>query len=262
MPERVEGRSRCRLPEPELTAEEAWEIIAAFSRERPATFRAGQRLAQAARKLLFLPPGPGTQHLLSEAEWCRLAPPAVAEALMPLLSQATGIYFFPSREWLHRCARLLRRLGCRRVLEAGAGRGYLAAALAATLPPLGITFLAVEKTRGAYDQGLPWHPVVQPGDADIVIRNWQPDLVLTAWPSPGQSIEPWCRGPSVRYLLSIGEKGGGCTGDPRDWDRLVHRELPTLSRLGIGRTGRRRQAATLFLGAGHPAWREPEGDQS
>lgn len=233
---------------------EAAAIIAAFARGRPATFRGWQQFVQAARQLFDLPAAPGVEHLLPEAAWRSLVPPEHEETVLPALSQATGIYFFPSREWLSRFCRLLVRLRCRRVLEAGAGRGYLAAALAARLPALGIDFLAVEKQPGVYDQGLPRHPVVRIGDAGEAIRDWQPDLVLAAWPSPGQSIAPWCRYPWVRYLVVIGERGGGCTGDPGDWHRLPQRELSTLSRLGLGRSGRWPQAATLFFGAGHPAW--------
>ena len=46
------------------------------------------------------------------------------------LSQATGVYFFPSREWVQTLMRYLKLLGVTRLLEAGAGRGYLTAALA------------------------------------------------------------------------------------------------------------------------------------
>lgn len=245
-----------------LGPEAAWEIITTFRPEAPRTHRGWQRLVAAARRLFYLPAaGGGEEHLLSVAEWNRLAPPAVEAALLPALSLATGIYFFPTREWLHRCCRFLELLRSRRVLEAGAGRGYLAAALAPRLAARGIAFLAVEKTAGAYDQGLPHHPVVQPGDALLAVHQWRPDIILYAWPPPGQSIAPLCRPPWVRFVLVLGEPGGGCTGDPRDWQRLAHRTITSLSRLSWARSGRQRQSATLFYGAGHPAWREPQENQ-
>jgi hypothetical protein len=76
--------------------------------------------------------------------------------------------------------------------------------------------------------------------------------VLYAWPPPGQSVHPLCCCPSVRYVLVLGEAGGGCTGDPGDWQRLPYRSLRSLSRYGLGRSGRQRQAASLFFGACRP----------
>ena len=63
------------------------------------------------------------------------------------LSQATGVYFFPSREWVQTLMRYLKLLGVTRLLEAGAGRGYLTAALAPACAALGIRFRAVDTRR-------------------------------------------------------------------------------------------------------------------
>lgn len=60
------------------------------------------------------------EHLLPEAEWQRLLSLAPdPEGWMAVLSQATGVYFFPSREWPVRLVWWLRKVGVTRLLEAG-----------------------------------------------------------------------------------------------------------------------------------------------
>jgi hypothetical protein len=214
-----------------------------------ATWRQRQRFRETARQLLRLPEPQEDPLavLLSEAEWHGLLPPgAEAETVLAALSQETGIYFFPTREWVRRFCRLVKLLGATRVLEAGAGRGYAAAALEPALSSLGIGFRAVDSGQGEFESGLPRHPVVQAASAEVAVAIFRPDFILAVWPPPGQSLGPLLASPGVRYLLVMGESQGGCTGDPADWQRYPHRELPTLSRLGWGRSGRQRQAATLF----------------
>ncbi|MGD0827120.1 MAG: hypothetical protein ABSA09_03420 [Desulfobaccales bacterium] len=54
----------------------------------------------------------------------------------------------------------------------------------------------------------------------------------------------------LHYLIMVGEAGGGATGDPEDWRRLAHRDSPSLSRWGRGRTGPERHRVTVFYGRG------------
>ena len=217
-----------------------------------ATWRQRRDFEVTARRLIRLPDGAAEPlgHLLSEADWRTLAPPGPQEEdVLEALSQATGIFFFPSTEWVLSLDRFIRLLGIRRVLEVGAGRGYLAAALAPWLTPQGLAFRAVDKALGEFESGLPRHPVVEIADALGAVQAFHPDLVIYAWPPPGQSILPLCQSPGVRYVLLLGEEGGGCTGDPADWHSWPHRRSARLSRLGVGRTGRRQQAAVFFYGA-------------
>jgi len=217
-----------------------------------ATWRQRQRFRETARALVRLPEPQEEplEVLLAEADWRRLVPPVeAAETVLAALSQETGIYFFPSREWVVRFCRYVHLLKIRRVLEAGAGRGYLAAALAPCLGRQGVAFLAVDNGQAEFASGLPRHPVVQAASALDAVHALQPELVLYAWPPPGQSIGPLLAGPGVRYVLVVGERHGGCTGDPADWQNFPQREMHTLSRLGLGRSGRRCQAATLFCQA-------------
>jgi hypothetical protein len=213
-------------------------------------FQEQRRFQEFARALIRLPQqGEGPlDYLLPEARWqeiCgRLADP---EAWFMGLSQATGVYFFPSREWLPRLLRYLRRLGVGRLLEAGAGRGYLTAALAPLAAAAGLDFLAVDRGDGEFQAGLPVCPLVQPGDVFQVIQDFRPQGVVFAWPPPGQSLALLWEAPSLRYLLLIGEEGGGAAGAPEDWERLPQKISSSLGRFSRGRTGPAKHCVTIFF---------------
>ena len=216
-------------------------------------FQEHRRFQEFARGLVRLPEaGEGPlDHLLPEARWQELLRAAAeAEAYMAALSQATGVYFFPSREWVARFLRYLRLLGVRRLLEAGAGRGYLTAALAPLAAAAGLEFLAVDRGDGEFAAGLPVYPGVTRGDAFAAVREFRPQVVLYAWPPPGQSLAGIGRAPFLHYLMVVGEAGGGATGAREDWETLPHRESQCLSRYGRGRTGPERHRVTVFYGPG------------
>ena len=224
-----------------------------------ATWRQRRRFQEAARALVRIPaPGAAAmEHLLTEDCWRRLIPlDDHEEMVLAALSQATGVYFFPSREWILALCRFIHLLGIRRVLEAGTGRGYLAAALAPLLARQGVAFKAVDNALGEFESGLPRHPLVEQSDALTAVQSFCPDLILYAWPPPGQSIGPLCRRAGVRYVLVLGERNGGCTGEPADWHNFRHRSVGFLSSRGLGRSGRRHQAATIFFGAASLQFRE------
>ena len=214
-------------------------------------FREHRQFQEEARSLVRLPePGGGPlDYLLPEARWQELLgrAPDPAAWLMAL-SQATGVYFFPSREWPPRFLRFLRLLKIRRLLEAGAGRGYLTAALAPLCAAAGIDFLAVDKGEGEFQSGLRQHPRVQRGDVFEASRDFRPEVVLYAWPPPGQSLGAICQAEFLHYLMVVGEAGGGATGHPEDWRTLKPRESSALSRCGRGRTGMARHRVTVFYG--------------
>jgi hypothetical protein len=219
------------------------------------SFRDQRAFQEFARDLVRLP-GPGEDplaHLLPEARWRELinGVPDDASWLMAL-SQATGVYFFPSREWVPTLMRYLKLLGVNRLLEAGAGRGYLTAALAPLSAAAGLGFRAVDRGDGEFVSGLPVYPGVEVGDALTAAREWRPEAAVYAWPPAGQSMAPLCQMPFLRYLIVIGEAGGGATGAREDWQTLPHRVSPALSRYGRGRTGSQRHQATIFYGGGQP----------
>ncbi|MBW1985713.1 MAG: hypothetical protein JRI50_00570 [Deltaproteobacteria bacterium] len=216
------------------------------------SWREQQYFQQQAQALIRLP-GPSADplgHLLDEQEWlARFPPDQDAELELMALSQATGIYFFPSRQWVKVFIRFLQKLRVSRVLEAGAGRGYLAAALCPLLAQAGIAFKAIDRQEGEFNPGLASHPIVEPGDVFTEIWRFCPQVVLYAWPPPGQSLAAICRCPHVHYLVVVGERGSDCTGAAADWRRFRHRVSAVLSRYGTGRSGRRHYAVTIFYGA-------------
>ena len=217
------------------------------------SFREHRAFTRLARDLVRLP-GPGEEplaNLLPEARWRELAHGVPDEAAwLMALSQATGVYFFPSREWVPALMRYLKFLGVTRLLEAGAGRGYLAAALAPGCAAAGIRFRAVDQGDGEFVSGLSVYPGVERADALTAARELRPEVVLYAWPPPGQSVAGICQAPFLHYLILVGETEGGATGAREDWQTLPHRWSPVLSRYGRGRTGSQRHRVTVFGGGG------------
>jgi hypothetical protein len=216
-------------------------------------FRQHRQFLDWARGLVRLPePGEGPlDYLLPEARWQELlrAVPDPAAWLMAL-SQATGLYFFPSREWPPRLVRFLKLLKITRLLEAGAGRGYLTAALAPLCRRAGLDFRAVDKGEGEFQSGLPVYAGVERGEVGAAGQDFRPQAVLYAWPPPGQSLARICQAPFLHYLLVVGESGGGVAGAREDWDRLPHKMSPALSRYGRSRAGPARHSVTIFWGPG------------
>jgi hypothetical protein len=217
------------------------------------SFREQQGFLKFAQKLVRLPaPGEGPlDYLLPEARWRELSAQVPEEAAwLMALSQATGVYFFPSREWVQTLMRYLKCLGVNRLLEAGAGRGYLTAALNPLCAAAGIQFRAVDKGDGEFVSGLPVYAGVEAGDANTIVREFKPEVLLYAWPPPGQSVAAICQTPFLHYLILVGEAGGGATGARQDWLTLPHRWSPALSRYGRGRTGSQLHCVTIFYGGG------------
>ena len=217
------------------------------------TFRQRRRFEAQARALIRLPrSGEGVlDYLLPESTWQKLLNQVPdPENWLAALSQTTGVYFFPSREWPGCLLRWLTLLGVRRLLEAGAGRGYLAAALGPLTAAAGLTYKAVDKGEGEFFQGLAVHPLVEPGDVFAVSQTFHPEAILYAWPPPGQSLAPLFTCPSLRYLIVAGEPGGGVTGARQDWVTLPHKKSAILSRFCRGRTGQNRHQVSIFWRSG------------
>jgi hypothetical protein len=223
------------------------------------SFREHRAFERLARNLVRLPgPGEGPlEHLLPEARWRELGAGVPDDAAWFMaLSQATGVYFFPSREWVKTLMRYLKLLKVTRLLEAGAGRGYLTAALTPLCAAAGIRFRAVDTGDGEFVSGLPVFPGVERADALTAAWELRPEVVLFAWPPPGQSVAPLCQTPFLHYLIMIGEAGGGAAGAREDWATLPHRVSSALSRYGRGRTGPLSHRVTVFYGDGN----RPGGD--
>jgi hypothetical protein len=220
------------------------------------SFREHRNFERFARDLVRLP-SPGEDplaNLLPEARWRELTHGVPDEAAwLMALSRATGVYFFPSREFVGALLRYLKLLRITRLLEAGAGRGYLSAALTPLCAAAGIRFRAVDTGDGEFVSGLPVSAGVERASALTAARELRPQVVVYAWPPPGQSVAPLCQMDFLHYLILIGETGGGATGAREDWETLPHRVSPALSRYGRGRTGALSHRVTVFYGGGQPS---------
>lgn len=215
----------------------------------PEGFQARWRFTHWARARLNLPPGDGggPDYLLPEAWWqAMLAAAPDQDAALAALSRATGLYFFPSREWPGLLVRFLGKLKVTRLLEAGAGRGYVSQALAPLAAAAGLDFLAVDRGDGEFASELATAPLVQTADAFRTAQTWRPQAVLYAWPPPGQALQPFFDTLGVRYVIVAGEAGGGVTGAREDWERLPHKKSHLLSRFCRGRAGHSRHQVTIF----------------
>jgi hypothetical protein len=110
----------------------------------------------------------------------------------------------------------------------------------------------VDTGDGEVVSGLPVYAGVERADALMAAREFKPEVVLYAWPPPGQSVAPLCQTDFLHYLMLIGETGGGATGAREDWQTLPHQVSSALSRYGRGRTGARSHRVTVFYGGGRP----------
>ena len=191
---------------PLSSSKKDWSI----ARPSGLSFQEHRAFERFARELVRLPdPGEGPlEHLLPEARWRELTHGVPDEAAwLMALSQATGVYFFPSREWVQTLMRYLKLLQVTRLLEVGAGRGYLTAALTPLCAAAGIRFRAVDTGDGEFVSGLPVYPGVQRAEALAAAWELRPEVVLYAWPPPGQSVAPLCQTDFLHYLILIGEAG-------------------------------------------------------
>ncbi|MEW6659825.1 MAG: DUF1566 domain-containing protein [Thermodesulfobacteriota bacterium] len=138
------------------------------------------------------------------------------------------LYFLPTKEFLRALIRLCRHLGVKRVLEVGAGEGFMAGALAARGLPVVATDL--EAMAGA-PYGVPVH---RAGHLEAVAA-WQPDLIFWCWPPLGsRAPQELLQARGWKYYLDVGD-GGGATAAANLVPQFRGRYLPTLSRLGYTR---------------------------
>jgi hypothetical protein len=202
----------------------------------------------------------------------RLSP----EALFWFCEKRPGgpLYLLPSRELIRALTLWLRALaGARgRVLEVGAGDGFLSDALRAVDPKLRITatdsgaweqpgarMTAAEQRRhGKQVHGLALGKSVERLDALAAVRKYRPDVVLAAWLPPGPLLAKLVRS-SCKYVVEIGAAGGVTAHGEWDW-RFAHDFAPpnveTAARSRLDAAGERHTHVTLYFGRRHPEFRE------
>lgn len=186
------------------------------------------------------------------------------------MSISGPVYLLPTREWTRALAALLRRLDARSVLEVAAGDGFLARCLREAAPDLRVVAtddgsweaprarMSVSERRalrGRRVPGLKLGADVRRADALRAARRMRPDVVIVAWPPPGDLVDALIASPA-KHVVEIGTDGDHC-GGTRSWrwnkeflEGAVARRA--LCRLDGGPSGERHSRVTLYYAGRHP----------
>lgn len=189
------------------------------------------------------------------------------------------IYLLPNTRWIKALVDELRRLEVRRVVEVGAGDGFLSKCLAKAAPELEVIATdshewakaearMTEAEQRAHENvaGIGMGADVLQRTATEAVEELKPDLVLASWLPPGPLLDEIIRA-NVTWVLDVGA-AGGVTTSAWSW-RFDHDLLEgPLERFGRCRLDERPAKAlqtrvTLYRGATHPDHHEEtveEGD--
>lgn len=177
-----------------------------------------------------------------------------------------ALYFLPTAEWVRATARLLRRLGVERPLEAGCGDGFVARCLREA----GCPVVACDLAQGDFFIKGYGANVVR-AEAVETARRMRADFVLWLWPpldspEPGRLIEL----PHLRFYCEAGSPGER-SGNLEAYARYRHRRLSYLSRLAFSPQDRSEAGGLLlcneqylFFGRAHEKfarWRVEAGPE-
>lgn len=150
-----------------------------------------------------------------------------------------ALYHIPTIEWIDGLAAWIRARGARRVLEIGAGDGFVSHLLRERLA--NVKVIAQDNRSWPTTRTL-YPPVVEAGDLEDctlgcveTARLFRPDLILWVWApmgTCGAALLPHCDD----YLL-VGEGQDGCTGGfPGDREPLQNAALEVLDNFARCRT--------------------------
>jgi hypothetical protein len=180
------------------------------------------------------------------------------------------LYLLPTREWCRALATTIAALGVRRVVEIGAGDGFLSACLARMAPKIEVhatdtnawTRAEARMTRpersahaGRNVAGIRPGRHVERLEAREAIDRYRPELVLASWLPPRFPLSRIVRC-DIRYCLEIGA-AGGVTPGAWNW-RYAHDfcdgpvEELARCRLDARPQRERHSRVTLYFGAAHP----------
>jgi hypothetical protein len=185
-------------------------------------------------------------------------------------NSAGPLYLLPTREWLTALARFVDDSGAKKVLEIGAGDGFLATILQRRRPqvqvratddfswtkPSGRMTAADRREFGdTRFSGIQPLPIVEKRAAVATIAQWKPELVIVSWAPPGTLVERAIRAPS-RLVLDISVDGDVCGNGAATWrfekDFLDGPlEQRALCRLDESPHESRATRATLYYGRRH-----------
>ncbi len=183
---------------------------------------------------------------------------------------AGPLYFLPTREWIAALGAECARLG-RRVLEVGAGDGFVSRCLRAARPgleviatdsgaweraPARMTAREASSPLGRRVRGLKLGSDVLRLDAVAAVRRFRPDVVLAIWLPPGPLLSRLVAAP-CRYVIEVGAAGGVTAAGQWDW-RFSHElldgplETRARCRLDARPKSKLHTTATLYYGRRHP----------
>jgi hypothetical protein len=186
------------------------------------------------------------------------------------LSPSGPLYFLPTREWIAALGRGCVRLG-RRVLEVGAGDGFVSRSLQAAQPELDViatdsgawerpaarmTAAEARSRVGRKALGLKLGPKVVRLDAVAAVRRYRPDVVLAVWLPPGPLLSRLIAAP-CRHVLEVGAAGGVTAAGNWDWrfsHELLDGALEERARCRLDERPKRKlhTTVTLYHGSLHP----------
>ncbi|MBM4283037.1 MAG: hypothetical protein FJ137_20535 [Deltaproteobacteria bacterium] len=141
------------------------------------------------------------------------------------------LYLLPTREWLTALARFVDDTGARKVLEIGAGDGFLSTILQRRRPRLSVravddfSWTKASRRMTAADRrefagiefsGIQPSALVERAPAVATIEAWQPDLVIASWAPPGTLVERAIRA-STRLVLDLSVDGDVCGNGDKTW---------------------------------------------
>ena len=146
-----------------------------------------------------------------------------------VLSGGPQLYFLPTEEFLRAFIRLCRHLGVSRVVEVGAAKGFVAAALGDRGSPVVATDAAAPGGSTIYGVRI------FQADHREAVAAFRPELAFWCWPPLGsRAPAEIIRSPSLKFYLEVGD-GGCASGIPDLVPRYGGRYLATLSSLGYTR---------------------------
>ena len=173
------------------------------------------------------------------------------------------LYFLPTREWIAALGAECARLGGR-VLEVGAGDGFVSRCLRGVRPELEV----ISTDSGAWERprarmtarearsrlarrarGLTLGAGVVRLDAVSAVRRFRPDIVLAIWLPPGSLLSRLITAP-CRYVLEVGAAGGVTAAGGWDWrfsHELLEGPLERFARCRLDARPKRRLHSTVTL---------------
>jgi len=122
------------------------------------------------------------------------------------------IFQFLSEEFIEHVAKSIKKLNAQRIIEIGAGDGFLSA----FLKERGIDILPTDSYSRPY---INHQEHVEKLDHKEALKKYNPDLIVINWGElRGTYSSDVLEYPSVKYLLWIGEGPEGCTGSEELWE--------------------------------------------